>query len=50
MGGLKMCIDYQSINENMIINQYPLPHIDNLLDHLGGSTIFLKLELQSRYH
>ena len=44
-GGLQICIDYHSINENMIIDQYPIPHIDDLLDHLSGLTIFLELDL-----
>ena len=27
-----------------------MPHIYNLLDHLSGSIMFLKLDLQSGYH
>ena len=45
-----MCIDYRLINKNMIINQYPMPCINDLLDCLSGSTIFLKLDLESGYH
>ena len=31
-------------------NQYPLPLISELLDQLGGSTIFSKIDLTARYN
>ena len=33
-----------------IKNQYPLPRINGLFDQVGGSKIFLKIDLQCRYH
>ena len=48
--GLRICIDYHSVNENTIINRYLMPRIDDLLDRLSGSKIFLRLDLQSKYH
>ncbi|GJR02651.1 putative reverse transcriptase domain-containing protein [Tanacetum coccineum] len=31
-------------------NCYPLPRIDNLLDQLQGSSVYLKIDLRSGYH
>ena len=45
-----MCIDYRVFNANTIIDAYPIPYIDNILDHLGGSDIFSKIELAHGYH
>ena len=33
-----------------IKNRYLLPMIDDLFDQVGGARIFLKINLQSRYH
>ena len=33
-----------------IINQYPIPRIDDTLDWLGHAKIFSKIYLESAYH
>ena len=45
-----MCIDYHSINNNTVVNQYPLPRIDDILNRLGGSIVYSKLDLATGYH
>jgi hypothetical protein len=44
-GTERMCMDYHSLNEVTIKNEYPLPRIDNLFDQLKGACVFLKIDL-----
>jgi hypothetical protein len=45
-----MCVDYQSLNEVIIKNKYPLPRIEDLFDQMKGASVFLKIDLRSWYH
>ena len=47
---LRLCIDYQQLNEITIKNQYLLPRIDDLFDQLQGEQYFSKIDLCSSYH
>jgi hypothetical protein len=46
----RMCVDYRSLNEVTVKNEYPLPMIDDLFDQLKGACVFLKIDLRSGYH
>jgi len=45
-----MVIDYRSLNKLTKRNAYPLPRIDDMLDHLAGSTTFSLIDLRQAYH
>ena len=49
-GSMRLCIDYQQLNKVTIKNKYPLPKIDYLFDQLQRASVFLKIDLSSRYH
>ena len=45
-----MCVDFRELNNITINNQYLLPRIDDLLDHLKNVVYFTKLDFKSGYH
>jgi hypothetical protein len=48
-GMMRMCIDYQRLNNLTVKNKYLLPLIDELFDQLQGSQYFTKLNLRQEY-
>nr|KYP69659.1 Transposon Ty3-G Gag-Pol polyprotein [Cajanus cajan] len=49
-GGARLCVDYRQLNKLTIRNKYPLSRIDDLMDQLRGASVFLMIDLRSRYH
>ena len=49
-GTFCLCIDFKGLNQCTIKNKYPLPWIDELLDHLGKAKVFPKIDLWSGYY
>ena len=48
-GTTRLCVDYQKLNELTVKDAYPLPRIDDSLDHLSGAQGFSTLDLCSGY-
>ena len=49
-GSLRLCVNYQGLNNLTIKNRYPLPLIGESLDRLGRAKRFTQLDLTSAYH
>ncbi len=49
-GSLRLCMDYRSLNNLTIKNQYFLPLVGKSLDQLGQARRFTKLDLTNAYH
>jgi len=49
-GELRLVIDYRRLNDITIRDSYPLPLINDMLEHLSKGKVFSKLDLRSAYN
>ena len=46
-GGLRVCVDYRNVNKDTVLDRYPMPRIDELVDMVGPNqpTVISLLDL-----
>ena len=48
--GLCLCVNYHGLNAVTLKNCYPIPLVNEIMDHLSGAMIFTQLDLWDAYH
>ncbi|KAJ1090383.1 hypothetical protein NDU88_003516 [Pleurodeles waltl] len=49
-GCLRFCVDLLSVNQNIVVDVFPLPSINELLTLVKDKRYFSKLDLRNAYH
>lgn len=49
-GTWRLCVDYRGVNKITVKDCFPISLIEDLMDELGGSTIYSKIDLRAGYH
>lgn len=49
-GSWRLCIDYRSLNAQIVKAKFPIPLINELIDEITYACIFSKLDLHLGYH
>lgn len=48
-GSFRFCTDFRKVNSVTVADAFPLPHIDDCIDNLGGAKYITKLDLLKGY-
>lgn len=49
-GTSRMCVDYRSLNSIIEKERYPLPLIQDEIDHLGKAKYFISIDMKNGFH
>jgi len=48
-GNFRLCQDYRRLNEETILDPYPFPRIEQIINKFGGSKFFTKIDLKDGF-
>lgn len=48
-GSLRLCVDYRRLNGRSTMDAYPMPRIDDVIDHLGQAKFISTMDLTRGY-
>lgn len=46
----RFVVDFRKVNENSQLSNFPIPHIDDIFDGLGGCKFFSTLDIKGAFH
>lgn len=49
-GSLRLCVDYRGLKKKNVLDRHPIPHVQEILDGLGGNSWFTVLDQGKAYH
>ncbi len=49
-GGIRLCVDLGEPNKAVVVDSFPLTHMEEMFAYLCEATVFSTLDLQSAYH
>ena len=49
-GSDRLCTDYRKVNQVTVVDSYPLPRLDDLVDSVGSAQFVTKIDLQKGYY
>ncbi|GFU31865.1 hypothetical protein TNCV_1111281 [Trichonephila clavipes] len=48
-GTIRLCVDYRKLNRKLVMDRFPLPLIEDVLDKLQGAKVYTTLDLKNGF-